>query len=291
MERKIKGTSAAAFRFLFCAVFVVLVSGTAFAQVPALTLNPSSDLRVEMAYSHNTLIGYNLFVRKKPGMESVMLTESTGNYALRSAAWNPTNGNERRELSGKPLNDPNSHYSILSSTPIRDEKFGHAFQLFIPVNIVYGNPSSTYGTLNLLSGIRVNIRTFDHKYADPNRGKFQNNLVAISSMPENIHQARYEPPKPSYNHPPTYSHPQSYNSYSPHSPYTSYDPNPPHSPPKPPQNPPNPPQNPNPPNNADNLRRELREKIVSDNFMKGVDDDLKDFLIYLFWEMDREPGM
>jgi len=201
MERKIKGINAAAFRLLVCVVLIILVSGTAFAQVSDLTLNPASDLRLEIVFQKDAIIGYNLFVRKKPDIESVMLTEPTGSYALRSVAWNATNGDERRELSGRPLSDANSRYSILSSTPVRDWKFGHAFQLFIPVSIVYGNPASAHGILNLLEGIRINIRTFDHKYTDPNTGKFQNNPVTISPPSEDIREARHSesvPPSAQY---------------------------------------------------------------------------------------------
>ena len=194
MERKIKVINAAAFKFLFCAVFIILFSGTVFGQIPGLTLNSSSDIRIEMVRSNNTIAGYNLYVRKKPGIESVMLTEPTGNYALRSLVWNATNGNERRELSGVPLSDPNSRYSILSSTPITDNQFGTAFKLFIPLKIVYGNPSSAYGTVSqdVISELRVNIRTFDHKYGDPNRGRFQNNITMLNPPAENNLEAGHD---------------------------------------------------------------------------------------------------
>jgi len=201
MERKFNGLNAAVFRFLICMAFIILVSGTAFGHGPSLVLTPSTDVRIETVYSCNTLIGYNLYVRQKPGMESVMLTEPTGNYALRSVAWNSTNGNEVRKLSGVILKDANSRYSILSSTPICDGKFGSAFHLFIPVNIVYGNPSSACGPvyLNSSRGLQVNIRTFDHKYADPNYGKFQNNMVAIGCPVENTPRHEIASPIPSYN--------------------------------------------------------------------------------------------
>jgi len=243
MERKIKSISAGAFKFLVCLVFIILFSETAFAQVSGLTLNPQSDLRIEMVYFHNTLIGYNLFVRKKPGMESVMLTEPTGNYALRSLVWYPPNGDEIRKLSGAPLSDPYSRYSILSSTPISDGSFDKAFRLFIPLKIVYGNPSYARGSVyqDVIMGFQFNIRTFDHKYADPNRGRFQNNPVMMSTPVKNTREARYHEFVP--------ANPSSYN--------------------------------------ADKLRKELREKIESDDFLNEMDDDLKNFLIYLFWEMER----
>ena len=168
-------------RFFLCIVFSVLVTGTTFAQVPCLSLEPS-DIRLEHVYSNDTFIGYNLFVRKKAGVESVMLTEPSGYHALRSVDWNPVNGYERRELSGVPLSGAYSLYSILSSTPIYDTFLGGAFHLFVPFRVVYGNPSSSAGTafLYMGDGVQINIRTFDHKYADPNTGRYQNNQFIIN---------------------------------------------------------------------------------------------------------------
>ena len=193
MGQKINGICAGAFKFLFFVVFIILFSETAFAHVSELTLNPLCDLRIEMVYSCDTLIGYNLYVRKKPGMESVMLTEPTGAYALRSLEWNNINGYEIRQLSGKTLTDLYSRYSIISSTPIPDCDFGKAFILFIPLTVVYGNPSSVCGpvSLNVLKGINLNIRTFDHKYGDPDRGRYQNNVVMISAPGGYFHGANY----------------------------------------------------------------------------------------------------
>ena len=167
--------------FLYIAFFII-ITGSIFAQVPDLSLD-STDLRFESAVSDGVTVGYNLFVRKKPGTESVMLTESGGNHALRSMEWNAINGGERRELSGVVINDVNSRFSILSSTPIPDFEFGIAFRLFVPQNVIYGNSSSPAGTviMNIEPGFRINIRTFDHKYADPTRGKYQNNLFMVAS--------------------------------------------------------------------------------------------------------------
>ncbi len=164
---------------------MVVAAGNAFGQTYGLALVPS-DIRLEPVYTNGAITGCNLFVRKKPGMDSVMLTESTGYHALRSLEWNPINGSERRELSGVPLIGAYSLYSIVSSTPIPDIVFGSCFQLFIPLRVVYGNPSSSAGTvyLNISNGVKINIRTFDHKYADPGIGRFQNNLLLIHTPAE-----------------------------------------------------------------------------------------------------------
>jgi len=182
MGQKIKGKTAA-LKFLVCALFVFLISETAFAQVPGLTLNLRTDIRFETVCSYNTVVGYNLYVRKKPGMESVMLTEPTGYYALRTLVKYETN-DAMRNLSGKRLTDAYSRYSIISSSPIHDRQFGRAFKLFIPAKVVYGNPASGCGLVpvDVLRGIHFNIRTFDQKFGDPNRSRFQNNLVSIGAQ-------------------------------------------------------------------------------------------------------------
>jgi len=172
------------FNLIFVA-FAVMAAGAVFGQSYDLALVPS-DIRLEPVNVNGAITGCNLFVRKKPGMESVMLTESTGYHALRSPEWNPINGSERRDLSGVTLTGAYSLYSIVSSTPIPDIVFGSCFQLFIPLRVVYGNPTSPAGTvwLNINNGIKINIRTFDHKYADPGIGRFHNNLLLINTPPE-----------------------------------------------------------------------------------------------------------
>jgi len=192
-KMKIPSTTS---KIFLCAALFIAVTETAFSQASALALEPS-DIRLEYFVLNDILMGYNLLVRKKPGMESVMLTEPSGYHALRSMEWNPINGYERRELSGVPLSGEYSQNSILSSTPIYDTHFGSAFRLFIPFRVVYGNPTSSAGTvfLNISNGVQINIRTFDHQYADPNRGRFQNNqfIIIDVGVPRDL---QYFPPSP-----------------------------------------------------------------------------------------------
>jgi len=188
MRQKNNGKSAAAFKLFVCVLFILLLSETAFAQVSGLALNLRSDIRFEQVTSRNTVVGYNLYVQKKPGMESVMLTEPTGNYALRTLVKYEAN-DAIRNLSGKrlPSTDLYSRFSIISSSPIQDGQFGKAFKLFIPATVVYGNPSAPRGqvSMDVFKGIQINIRTFDQKYGDPNRSMFQNNLVMVGALAQN----------------------------------------------------------------------------------------------------------
>ena len=91
--------------FTLCISFI----GLGFAQDLTIT---AEDLRLESVYAEGgkDVIGYNLFIRKKPDINSVMLTETTQdeigevtNYAYRARSWNPVNGDEIRMLDGKPL--------------------------------------------------------------------------------------------------------------------------------------------------------------------------------------------
>ena len=190
MERKIKGINAGTFRFLVFLVFIIVFSETAFAQFSGLSLNTNSDLRLEYVYSNKTLVGYNLFVRKKAGIESVMLTDQKGIYALRSLAWNDSYGKEIRQVSGKPVSGPYSDNTIISSTPIHDWQFDRgAFMLFIPSIVVYGSQASAGGPVFVdvvMKGLHFNIKTFDNKFYDSNKGKSQNNLVQIKPHVEAI---------------------------------------------------------------------------------------------------------
>ena len=167
-------------KFIFCFLLIVILPENAFCQNNDLLLVPG-DIRLDTFFMNGEIV-YILFVRKKQNIESVMLTEPTGFYALRSMEWNSINGDERRELSGKVIYDAHSRFSILSSTPIPDRQFGRAFQLLIPSKIVYGNPSSFAGVVFIYrdDGVQLNIRTFNHKYADPNRGRFQDNTYIIN---------------------------------------------------------------------------------------------------------------
>jgi hypothetical protein len=144
------------------------------------------DVRLEYAYGadKNEITGHILFVRKKQGIESVLLTESSGNYALRATEWNPVNGDETRYYKGKPLvNDKYSSFSIISSNAVQDKEFGSAFKLFIPLSVVFGNPWAPNGIVmvNVKDDFKINIRALSSKYADYEKGKVRNNLFTIKT--------------------------------------------------------------------------------------------------------------
>ena len=117
--------------------------------------------------------GYHLYIRKKSGIESVMLVETTkdpegkeDNYAYRTPDYNPVNGDEIRYLDGKILDSPGAKYPLMDSTPEPDSVFGLAFHIYIPSEIAYGYPWTRNGTVKIGRGTFINIRSFEKKYGD-----------------------------------------------------------------------------------------------------------------------------
>lgn len=132
------------------------------------------DIRIEKAEG-----GYNLFVRKKPRLESIMLAETTkdplgkeASYAYRAKEYNSVNGDEIRMLDGNVLdkNSSFSPFSLVDSTPQSDAQFGRAFLIFIPDEIVYGYDWGRHGTVKIGKGTFINIRAFEKKYCDYSGG-------------------------------------------------------------------------------------------------------------------------
>ncbi len=155
------------------------------------------DIRIEQ----NIKGGYDLYIRKKKCINSVLITESTADpekkspaYALRNPNYDPVNGDEKRLLDGKFLETKRKHlYFLVDSTPERDGKFGEAFHIFIPYIVVYGYPWSRSGEIQVLDGTFLNIRTFSKPYADYT-GVFRDNpfvLRVIQKPPKKILEGKY----------------------------------------------------------------------------------------------------
>jgi hypothetical protein len=147
----------------------------------------AADVRLEPVYEttegaassgvFSRIAGYHLFIRKKPDVLSVLLTETTkdpegreDNYAYRSTEWNAVNGDETRYLNGAPLESEYARYSIIDSTSEPDAQFGQAFHLYIPRVMVYGYPWSRNGQVTIDRGVFINIRAFGSLHADYTNG-------------------------------------------------------------------------------------------------------------------------
>jgi hypothetical protein len=140
----------------------------------------TDDIRIDL----DTMPGYHLKIRRKPGIASVMLTESTesetrkpATYAYQSPSWNPVNGNEKRILNGEELRQEN-RYFLVDSTPEPDAAFGEAFHIFIPYVMEYGYPWGRHGEVQALDGTYLSIRAFSKPYADYS-GAFMDNPFTL----------------------------------------------------------------------------------------------------------------
>jgi hypothetical protein len=145
-----------------------------------LSLGPD-DLRIEQGIDG----GYHLFIRKKADIGSVLLTESTkdpqgrsDNYAYRSPEYNPINGDEVRILDGKPISKDLHLWSLIDSSPQKDNRFNEAFEIYIPYVINYGYPSGRHGEVYVVDGTYLNIRAFKLPFADY-RGPFKDNPFVL----------------------------------------------------------------------------------------------------------------
>lgn len=117
--------------------------------------------------------GYNLYIRKKEGVGSIMLVETLKdpegkrhNYAFRAKEYNPINGDEIRYLDGKKLESSYSKYSLISSSQTRHPNLGNCFMVYIPSEMEWGYPWARNGTVKIDEGTFINIRTFEKPYGD-----------------------------------------------------------------------------------------------------------------------------
>ncbi|MBN2351679.1 MAG: VWA domain-containing protein [Spirochaetales bacterium] len=137
---------------------------------PALDLALGPD---DVLIEQGTGSGYELWIRRKHDIGSVLLTETTkdpegreANYALRDRIYHPTNGDEKRMLDGNFIDPGRKLYSLIDSTPEPHPRFGEAFHVFVPYLTVYGYPGGRTGLIEIKDDTFINIRTFAHPYAD-----------------------------------------------------------------------------------------------------------------------------
>jgi hypothetical protein len=129
--------------------------------------------------------GFHLFIRKKPGISSVLLTESTrdpalreNNYAYRAGERNAVNGEEIRLLDGVPIPREEGIWSLIDSSPEVHPELGPAFHIYIPYILYYGYPDTRHGEVYVVDGTYLNIRAFARPYGDY-RGPFKDNPFVL----------------------------------------------------------------------------------------------------------------
>jgi hypothetical protein len=172
--------------FIFFSLLCPLLLAAQNAQLRELGVT-TEDIRIEQRADG----GFHLYIRKKPGIGSVLLTESTrdpalreNNYAYRAPEWNAVNGDEIRVLDGQPIPKSDRIWSLIDSTPENHFELGEAFHIYIPYILHYGYDYTRHGEVYIVDGTYLNIRAFSLPYADY-RGAFRDNpfVVRVSQQP------------------------------------------------------------------------------------------------------------
>ncbi|MDR2633730.1 MAG: VWA domain-containing protein [Treponema sp.] len=176
-----------------------LYAGTfTYAQEPAPRIPPPPQGNPDLSINQEDLWieqgadgGFHLFIRKKPAIASVLLTETTRdpalrepNYAYRTPDWNPVNGDEIRLINEIPITRSSRVWSLIDSTPEIHPSLGEVFHIYIPYILYYGYENTRHGEIYVQDGTYFNIRSFTLPYADY-RGKFQDNpfVLELSQKP------------------------------------------------------------------------------------------------------------
>ncbi|MFP4491418.1 MAG: vWA domain-containing protein [Spirochaetaceae bacterium] len=146
--------------------------------------------------------GYDLWIKAKEGLGSVLLTESTADpeeerssFALRNPEYHPVNGDERRMLNGEFLpTKERGHYYLIDSTTEEHPDLGEAYRIFIPYVVEFGYPWSREGELQILDGTWINIRTFEQSHASY-EGPYKDNPFVIRVVQKPIERPPDETPE------------------------------------------------------------------------------------------------
>lgn len=168
--------------FLFFLFFTSSVSSF-YADIPEVPSNYVYFQKVEG--------GYELYIKKPQGVESIILTESQRDpafkvttYGLRALKVTPINGNEKRILDGREVVFKDATCYLIDSTTEYIEGVGDCFRFFLTEEVVFGYSWSRRGTLKIAPGVQINLRLFAKKYGDYT-GPFRDQwiILALVSLP------------------------------------------------------------------------------------------------------------
>ncbi len=150
----------------------------------------ADDLKIVPGDAYLELVpegGFNLWIKKKAGLGSIMLTDSSkdpdgkeDSFALRSFDYNSINGNEKRVLNGEFLDAERGYYFLIDSTTEISTVFKEdAFKIYVPPTVTYGYPWSREGQMAIGRGSWLNIRAFSNPYGDYS-GSYKDNPFILS---------------------------------------------------------------------------------------------------------------
>ncbi|HOV12688.1 MAG TPA: vWA domain-containing protein [Spirochaetota bacterium] len=129
--------------------------------------------------------GYDLYVKKMEGIESILITESQKdpqkkktNYGLRTEKFHEANGNEIRILDDKKLETKYEVFFLVDSTTELYEPLGECFHFFLPEKVLYGYNWTRQGIIKIKPGIKLNLRKFEKKFTDYT-GNFEDQWITL----------------------------------------------------------------------------------------------------------------
>ncbi len=159
------------------AIIYIFLSIPAFSSVPIV---PEEYIVLEKA---NT--GYDLYIKKIDGIESILLTDAQKDPALKKTTdglrpWHfyYSNRNEIRLLNGKILHTKYDLHFLVDSTTEPHGKLGECFHFYLPEKVLYGYDWTEKGELKIEPGARINLRLFSKKYADYT-GEFRDQWIIL----------------------------------------------------------------------------------------------------------------
>ncbi|MDR0540255.1 MAG: VWA domain-containing protein [Spirochaetaceae bacterium] len=179
-------------RFLLRRLGAVFVCALAFPLYAADFSTGTGDLSIgvsDLRLTQGADGGYHLYIRKKPGIRSIMLCETTSDptmaeptYAYRALEPNPVNGDEKRMLDGRFIADGKKNVYLMDSTVDYVQALSaEVFHIYIPYIIVYGYPEGRHGEVYAGSGTYLNIRAFANPYGDYSGG-FKDNPFELQPV-------------------------------------------------------------------------------------------------------------
>ncbi len=176
---------------IFCCLFFCFTSFLLQAQIP--------DIPLQSIYFVKADGGWDLYIKKLSGIESIILTESQRDpayrvtaYSLRSTVKHPVNAKERRLLDGHPIDTRDATCYLIDSTPEKIGTFGEFYHFYITNEVVYGYSWARNGRMKIDAGIRINLRKFARKYGDY-RGRFKDQWITLTPAPLPLEKVEIKP--------------------------------------------------------------------------------------------------
>jgi hypothetical protein len=130
--------------------------------------------------------GFHLYIRKKPSVESVLLTHRNWRTVYCAGEWNEVNGDEVRFVEGRAVPTESAsgdiRYPLIDSTAEPYADLGEFFHIYIPATLYYDNLNGSTQAYSP-DGLYINVQTFTLPYGD-SEGMGQNNPFRMQLNPK-----------------------------------------------------------------------------------------------------------